>query len=258
MKTKIILFVFIVINTMSLSAQAIKDPYVFKAGEEYNLFGDNINIREEPNTTSEIVAVLPITSKVKVLEKTDLTYNINGVDWSFYKIKSDSIVGYVTGGFLAINEVFSFQNKGLKLSVSKCGTSSYTYISEVYKQGENEYDGKTITKIITYPTNEGLIYRSDRENTEIRYNNSEKYYILISLVGTYIGGDIVNGLELEARSLIMIKFLKNNEHFISKKIIGRKEGYIEEDGVFNKINVPCFIERTDDTIIFGFEYSMEI
>lgn len=57
----------------------VHGTYEFKAESTEYLFGDNVKLRVEPTTTSEVIQLLPIASAIKILEKTDITFSFNGL-----------------------------------------------------------------------------------------------------------------------------------------------------------------------------------
>jgi hypothetical protein len=252
MKTIVISLVLLVANTITIFAQTTKDPYVFKVGEKYNLFGDNINIRQEPNTTSDIVVVLPITSKVEILEKTNLTLQINGAEWSFYKVQSNSVIGYVPGGLLVPNERFEFVNKDYKIFSEICGQYEPHKKSHSLILKKRIDESEEHTKRIIY-FESGTIIREDDNGSDTYFSMESKYYIPIS----YYGFDNLS-VQVIAQSDIMLEFLKENEDFINSKKDGMKEGRIEREGPFGSAGADCYIEIKGDYIIFGYSRNFEI
>ncbi|WP_196888150.1 SH3 domain-containing protein [Aureivirga sp. CE67] len=74
---------------------------VFKKGDEVHLFGDNVKLRQEPNTNCEVVDMLPIGAKVKIIGKTNSFLTLGKEKTPWYYIEIDGNKGYVAGAFFA-------------------------------------------------------------------------------------------------------------------------------------------------------------
>lgn len=78
--------------------------FTFKEGTETYLFGDKVNIRNQPKMSSKVRAVLPIGTKIKITQKTSNFSVINGYKEFWYKISyAKNRSGYVWGGLIAMN-----------------------------------------------------------------------------------------------------------------------------------------------------------
>lgn len=66
---------------------------IFQSNEKVHLFGDNVKLRANPSSTSEVLEILKINSKVTVLSEEDNTYNYNGISWKWYKVKYKNKTG---------------------------------------------------------------------------------------------------------------------------------------------------------------------
>ena len=72
-------------------------------GKELHLFGTDVKLRKEPNASSEVLKMLAIGSKIKILQKSDetMTYQEDVVNW--YKVKYQDLTGYVLRSLIAIH-----------------------------------------------------------------------------------------------------------------------------------------------------------
>jgi len=94
-----------------------------KNNQEVYTFGNNVKLRSESNTKSEVLELIKIGEKVLILDGTynAHTYEYNGVDWSWFKVKYKNRIGYVIGGLL---------------SQETQKTKNYTYVTSFSKTNE--------------------------------------------------------------------------------------------------------------------------
>ncbi|WP_176829729.1 SH3 domain-containing protein [Tenacibaculum sp. MAR_2009_124] len=91
---------------MSVKAQEkyIHPKSEFLVNQTVMLFGNDVKLRKEPNTTSKTLQLLPILSKLTVLERTNMTFLYEGIESPWYKVKTtNNEEGYVVGGLLALD-----------------------------------------------------------------------------------------------------------------------------------------------------------
>jgi hypothetical protein len=77
--------------------------YSFEKGSTELLYGDNVVLRKEPNTSAPGLDTLFIGTEVKILEKTEETLLFNGFESPWYKVKHGKQVGYILGGLIALD-----------------------------------------------------------------------------------------------------------------------------------------------------------
>ncbi|WP_108869158.1 SH3 domain-containing protein [Aquimarina aquimarini] len=104
----LILFLCSLIN---VRGQRYSEEYIFNVDQAYHMFGDNVKLREAPNTNSETIILLPIGSEVKILEKTKVTYTYKGIVSLWYKVAYKNTIGYVVGGLIAMDKLVGSTNK---------------------------------------------------------------------------------------------------------------------------------------------------
>jgi len=75
----------------------------FKPNTKAFLFGDNVRLRKEPDTSSEELTLLRIGTEISILEITDTTKKINGLDSKWVKIKTQGFQGYLLDSFISID-----------------------------------------------------------------------------------------------------------------------------------------------------------
>ncbi len=98
--------ILILVLAIPFYLQAQENKYIdintkFVPNEVVYTFGDNVKLRSEPNTNSEIYLEIPIAEKLTILEKTEDKLLYNGIDWNWYKVKYKDRTGYVLGGLLS-------------------------------------------------------------------------------------------------------------------------------------------------------------
>ncbi|CAM1362973.1 SH3 domain-containing protein [Tenacibaculum xiamenense] len=106
MKNLTIFFLFLGLISSNIRAQEeyIHEAIEFSLNDKVVLFGNDVKLRSEPNTTSKTLELLPILSKLTVLEKTTKTFFYNGIENPWYKVKTtNNQEGYVVGGLLALD-----------------------------------------------------------------------------------------------------------------------------------------------------------
>jgi hypothetical protein len=89
-------------------------PYGFPPGNRFNMLDSPVNIRSQPTVSSEIVGGLVLHDEIEILEKTDIIQRIEGIDQFWYKIRFNNIIGYIWGGYVAVEKfIFDIDNNGI-------------------------------------------------------------------------------------------------------------------------------------------------
>jgi hypothetical protein len=73
-----------------------------KSGSKAHIFGTQIKLRSESNTSSEVVITLDIGTPITILSKTTDTLTYNGILSHWYKIETASNTGFVLRSFISI------------------------------------------------------------------------------------------------------------------------------------------------------------
>lgn len=99
----------------------------FETGQIVYLFGDQVQLREAPDTNSKVLKTLPIGTHMVVLQQHVHSWRYKGMDHPFYKVDYKGTEGYVLGGLLAlekktINDVVHLFGR------AKMGNDSYLLI----------------------------------------------------------------------------------------------------------------------------------
>lgn len=81
----------------------VSSYYTFENGSNQVLYGDNVVFRKEPNAASEPLDTLFIGTEIKIIDKTEETMSINGLESNWYKVKHGKQTGYILGGLIALD-----------------------------------------------------------------------------------------------------------------------------------------------------------
>jgi len=81
-----------------------EDHTGFEAGQIVYLFGDQVQLREAPDTDSKVLKTLPIGTHMVVLQQHVHSWRYKGMDHPFYKVDYKGMEGYVLGGLIALEK----------------------------------------------------------------------------------------------------------------------------------------------------------
>jgi hypothetical protein len=116
----------------------------YSPGTLVPLFGDNVNIRENPSLRAKVVARLPITHQVRIKEKLKDVLEIQNYRENWYRIEfrigEKSFKGFVWGGLLAkafIHEDISGDNEREWIVIGITGVKKGNRVAEarIVKKG---------------------------------------------------------------------------------------------------------------------------
>ncbi len=79
------------------------DDYIAEKnpGSTYQIFGDNVNLRDSSNLNGKVIKKLTLGSTIKILTKTNQTLEQNSVKEYWYQVQADEDTGYLWGGLIA-------------------------------------------------------------------------------------------------------------------------------------------------------------
>ena len=98
--------------------------FTFTENTEAYLFGNNVRLRNEPNTESLEIEKLAILTKILILEKTENSQTINGVKSNWVKIQVHNNIGYILDNFISSSFLL---------------TDSKVYLSRIIKENESYF-----------------------------------------------------------------------------------------------------------------------
>ena len=103
-----ILFIFLLIFNIGYSQDTkyFSSNNEFENGEIAFMFGNDVKLREQPNTESDVLSLLKIGEQIEILEKSNATMEFDGIASPWYKIKTTDKVGFVLGSLISLDRVF--------------------------------------------------------------------------------------------------------------------------------------------------------
>ncbi|MEE9361990.1 MAG: SH3 domain-containing protein [Cellulophaga sp.] len=202
------------------------------------LLANHVRLRKGPSISSKKITTLDIGTKMKVLEQSKNTEEINGIKSSWYKVRiEDKEDGWIWGGFIAQNSfgsitnseikfVFGYENTGeneagefeenyqirafkngvqLDKIVFKSSTISYWQVKNIGNKGI--YNVEDIINLYI-PCN--VAYGCESGDSYIFWNNNKFFYVADLL-------DCENGEFSESESLVFPSDMDGEKGVIIKK-----------------------------------------
>ncbi|MFB9051595.1 SH3 domain-containing protein [Formosa undariae] len=114
----LLIFLFIFQTGYSQDTKYFSDNYEFENGEIAFMFGDDVKLRDQPNTESDVLTLLKIGEQIEILEKSDLTMMFDGIESPWYKVKTKDKEGFVLGSLISLDRVFD-KNLAYFISLKK-------------------------------------------------------------------------------------------------------------------------------------------
>ena len=122
-------------------------PYDFAFGSKdkiKRMLDFPVNIRSQPSTSAEIIGKLGLHDEIEVLENSKKLQEIDGVEQYWYKIKFKNIIGYIWGGYIAVEQYI--------FDIDKNGINDYVY----FRFRDDWYTIKTQDDIFIYINNKRI------------------------------------------------------------------------------------------------------
>ena len=193
------LFFFFFISAVQLHAQQSDYIYLYedlKVKNSYSLFGDNVNLRAKPSTTSKEITRLRIGFEVKIMEKTDIVFESGDSKTYWYQVQYKDQKGFIPGKFIATKTIkntthsYFFNKKttkkyGDQLAIRTLAGDDYSNYKESFAQLrgslisaelEENHDLKNIKEILTIKyhgescgAENGITYFFLKEDYELKY-----------------------------------------------------------------------------------------
>ena len=127
-----------------------QDRFLILDEAPYNyLLADQVSLRACPSTDCELLGVLPIGSKMTLLEQSDSSLTIQGIRSHWYKVEAGKKTGWLWGGFIAYQAFGSVADPEVKF------VGGYEKVIPVGQEDGGTYyqirafrDGKQLDKIV--------------------------------------------------------------------------------------------------------------
>lgn len=101
----------ILVACFQVQAQESDTLIIFEKKQTVYLLADSVNVRKEPNTTSALVAKLPIGTKLTIIDKSKTAFKLNNIIMPWYLVKfNGKETGYIWGGKIAQTSFRSNKN----------------------------------------------------------------------------------------------------------------------------------------------------
>ncbi len=191
----------IIAGAAALALLAAAPAGALEVNEKAFIFGDKVNVRQEPDIKSPVIVLMKAGDQVQVLGKSKNLYNSDGITDIWYQVKGRTATGYVWGGVLAKGHVADYDGDGTD-EVFMARADSIGEGLSILK-ARLASDGKIIGNI-THKT-----YLPDMIVTSVRYPIKGGFKPEVPLAAvSYLNGDpAIEGevfLHFRARQMIII------------------------------------------------------
>ena len=125
MKMNKLILIFLLIFQLGFGQETkyLSENYEFKKGEIVYMFGNDVKLRDQPNTESNVLTLLKIGEQIEIMEKSDSKMEFDGIESPWYKVKTNDKVGFVLGGLISLDRanngnltyLVSLKKDGIKL-----------------------------------------------------------------------------------------------------------------------------------------------
>lgn len=97
------IFILIIGSVSPIFSQNHWDDYIAEKniGNTYQVFGDNVNLRDSSNLNGKVIKKLSLGNQIKILTKTNQILEQNSVKEHWYKVQAGDETGYLWGGLIA-------------------------------------------------------------------------------------------------------------------------------------------------------------
>lgn len=103
--TRKILIPFLALTVnLAFSQVRYHSPFTELKQGDYYMFGNNVKLRKQPNSNSEVLDLLKIGTRIKIIEKSKEVLVYNGIKSPFYKVQHNEKTGYVLGNLISLEK----------------------------------------------------------------------------------------------------------------------------------------------------------
>jgi len=152
-----------------LKAQSSDNAYgQFSKDSVYYILGDVVNVRLNPDSNAKVINKITFGERIRILEKTEFDYTLNGYTENWYKIlfnqNGNKAEGYVWGGLIAAKTIKSTIDPEVMLMYGVTKVVPTEYYNEVYitiracknKKLVTKFDLRSIGQLDTYNSVESM------------------------------------------------------------------------------------------------------
>ena len=102
----------------------LSENYEFKTGEIAYMFGNDVKLRNQPNTESDVLSLLKIGKQIEIVEKSNSKMEFDGIESPWYKVKTNDKVGFVLGSLISLDRAIN-GNLTYLISLKKDGSKLF-------------------------------------------------------------------------------------------------------------------------------------
>src|SRR5690606_752726 len=145
-----VLFSFFILNSVSGQSDTryLSSYFKFNPGSMEQIFANDVKFRKEPDTDSDVIDLLKIGTKIKIIEQSELTQEFDGIESNWYKIEFNRKQGYVLGALISMRNLTTADNKSLYFQI-KGDENDRIALKIRHKLNESEYKENTFNLIGT-------------------------------------------------------------------------------------------------------------
>lgn len=148
--TILLLAITIVSKAQGDESRYLQVEFEFEEGSEELLYGDNVVLRKKANKDSKSLDTLSIGDKVTIVEMSNETVTVNGLESNWYKVKTNSgKMGYIAGGLISMDH-------------QSIGEDTYLIILAGNSESEDPYSRKVRCRVLS---NNGEFHGKELELT---------------------------------------------------------------------------------------------
>jgi hypothetical protein len=99
-----VLLILMIVNFRDFNSNSIQEKTI-NVNYDYGHInsGNGLNLREEPNSNSNIILTIPNNTEIKIISKDGAAETVNGVTKNWYKIEYKNKEGWAWGGYISTN-----------------------------------------------------------------------------------------------------------------------------------------------------------
>ena len=123
---KLLIIIIILVSKIGFGQESkyLSENYEFKSGEIAYMFGNDVKLREQLNTESNVLSLLKIGDRVEIVEKSDRKMEFDGIESPWYKVKVGDNIGFTLGSLISLDKA-TFENLTYLISLKKVGLKSF-------------------------------------------------------------------------------------------------------------------------------------
>lgn len=203
----------------------IESNFKFENGSTQIMYGDNVVLRADEDAASNAVDTLRIGEAVEIIKQGKTTSTVNGRETHWYKVRAKNKVGYVLGGWIALDHKAINGNTYLIIYAER-NEEMYARIRVLSKDGTfygHEVELTTSTISLDVDDNKGL--KGIEEMCIIRMHAEA-----CGVVGGHIY--LFNNGEKLSEVMRTLHMSEAGEFWFSENIEFKGEAYWEENIAF--------------------------